>query len=52
MKKTLKKIIEKNEYYDDILGTVVTANKFKIWLLRVVLLLVPVLVVLLFYELF
>ncbi len=44
MKKAVKKILENKEYYDDILGTTITQNKFKIWALRIGLLLVPLLV--------
>ena len=50
MKKAVKKIFEKNEYYDDILGMVVTQNKFKIWTLRIGLLLVPILVMLILFK--
>ena len=46
MKKAVKKIFERKEYYDDILGMVVTQNKFKIWTLRIILLLVPIFVIL------
>ncbi len=50
MKKAVKKIFEKNEYYDDILGMVVTQNKYKIWTLRIGLLLVPILVMLILFK--
>ena len=50
MKKAVKKIFEDKEYYDDILGTVVTQNKFKIWSLRIGLLVVPIIVMLFIIE--
>lgn len=46
MKKAVKKIFKKDEYYDDILGMVVTQNKFKVWILRIGLLLVPIIIML------
>ena len=47
VKEAIKKIFEKKEYYDDILGMVITENKFRIWALRIVFLMVPILVALL-----
>ena len=43
MKKLIKKIFAKNEYYDDLLGEVITENKFKVWSIRIVLMVIPVL---------
>ncbi|HKB85512.1 MAG TPA: hypothetical protein VKD08_05030 [Ignavibacteriaceae bacterium] len=50
MKAAIKKIFAKKEYYDDILGMVVTENKFRIWALRIVFLMIPILVALLFIR--
>ena len=50
MKKAVKNIFEDKEYYDDLLGMVVTQNKFKIWALRIVLLLIPIFVILFIFE--
>jgi hypothetical protein len=50
MRNAFKKILAKNEYYDDILGMIVTDNKFRLWILRIFLLLIPLMTVLILFT--
>lgn len=47
MKKFYKKLSEKNENYDDLLGMTINENRFMIWSLRILFLFVAAIILLL-----